>query len=1149
MRFGSSRRVALQQLWGSTSRGNSESGGRPGLMVNMRSRIGASRLASRRENSHPRAAHSQSSTEPDAEAPPAGEAADRAPSDDGIKMNGSDAKSPPAGDGGAGPAGRGGETKGSEIKDNETKGNVWDLFKQRVNRVIQKGKDQNDKGAGGGRESSESLAAPGLEVFSKTPRTGRLSSRAGSRPGTSDGRSHRSARGNKSARAMLHKRMPSLLSKDTLKIIKTEQMAALASGQGGARSSRRPRSAREKSPSRRPGTSGGVKWRARKPRKARVVKISKEERRELQDAKNIALVEGFDQLEEVLTKSPEKVNHVRDDWTLDMVVQSGHGLPAVEGNIEAGKGYSDPFVEISLLNVNDKEIFKRRSPIRRRSLNPDFNYRVKGIPRDVPGLFHTMVVEVLSHNIIQECVFMGRATLSRDEIINYNNQGVRQFELQLEPKDGKKEPSKTEESEGKEGAPAAAASLGQLRMRINLKEKQCLFRVRIQRAKGLRSLGSGARSVDPFVKFEVLDDRDNVISRGDTQIEKNTLSPAWGYPVRLGKKRSRNFYGLRMEVWNRDDENGDDFMGQCSISREEILSQILHMTYREARPAKKKNRLLGADIDWELGANRGERNIDSVEGKTAEEIAREQEEEEKRKRDELTSEDVGDGNMIRSGGSIFSLPLQPRDHAPEDVSGTLFLRVEYEEVVMMVEKDEKKAADGKSIGEGLLPPIQVVLPNSARGRPGSGHVHRSRHRHYGKRGQRDGSAEARVRYAPETVQLPLISPGATDGKERTQGGDAKRGSAGGGEDDGEAVLITDITGLERKAKWDFPTRKVGPLTIGNSRLLQVDKIMEEELDCSNNLLLGIMPEIFDYHQNLVFLALNNNNISSLPEGIFDELPNLKSLRLQRNWIEELPPKIFDKLVNLESLWLQRNQIKHLDVKIFEKLENMTHLHLQRNRIKKFPMGIFDKTIALQGLFLFGNKNKYLTDGLFDFLVNCDVFVKPDHGEVRVGIGCRCFMFPNPEIKCTERIMMSKLWAQRINYGPPLTEEQIAAAKKKNKKGKGDKKSGKKTPKTKKKKTPKKKTSTGEDKKSKAVLPKQEVKDRFAGLIASSSDEDEAPKKKKKKKRGRGARGRGGRGAKGKGKGKSKGKSKGGGKKKKKGGKKKKAAAAAEAGGD
>jgi Leucine-rich repeat (LRR) protein len=89
-------------------------------------------------------------------------------------------------------------------------------------------------------------------------------------------------------------------------------------------------------------------------------------------------------------------------------------------------------------------------------------------------------------------------------------------------------------------------------------------------------------------------------------------------------------------------------------------------------------------------------------------------------------------------------------------------------------------------------------------------------------------------------------------------------------------------------------------------------------------------------KNLIYLCLDNNNISDLPKEI-GNLTNLQKLYLRNNNLTELPKELFN-LINLEILYFDSNNIQIIP-KDIGKLKKLVYLTFRYNYISELPLEI------------------------------------------------------------------------------------------------------------------------------------------------------------------------------------------------------------------
>ncbi|XP_078604359.1 uncharacterized protein LOC144878055 [Branchiostoma floridae x Branchiostoma japonicum] len=139
------------------------------------------------------------------------------------------------------------------------------------------------------------------------------------------------------------------------------------------------------------------------------------------------------------------------------------------------------------------------------------------------------------------------------------------------------------------------------------------------------------------------------------------------------------------------------------------------------------------------------------------------------------------------------------------------------------------------------------------------------------------------------------------------------------------------------------------------------------LDIDNNEITSILSQTFAGLQSLQILRLNGNKISVIEPRSFTSLKNLTHLDIRNNQITSVLNQTFAGLRNLQWLHLKNNTISDVEWGSFQHLQNLTELHIENNEITT----IFSKTFAglrnLKQLYLNGNHIKDMQPGGFQHL--------------------------------------------------------------------------------------------------------------------------------------------------------------------------------------
>lgn len=130
---------------------------------------------------------------------------------------------------------------------------------------------------------------------------------------------------------------------------------------------------------------------------------------------------------------------------------------------------------------------------------------------------------------------------------------------------------------------------------------------------------------------------------------------------------------------------------------------------------------------------------------------------------------------------------------------------------------------------------------------------------------------------------------------------------------------------------------------------------------------------------LLYLWLNNNNISRIAPGSFAGLTELNRLHLDYNRLEGLPIGAFRGLNKLEDLYLNDNRITSVSRALLRDLVGLKRLYLQRNEISALEPETFRELPQLEQLRLDGNKLSHIVVGTFAGLSNLeDIKLSDNH---------------------------------------------------------------------------------------------------------------------------------------------------------------------------
>lgn len=111
--------------------------------------------------------------------------------------------------------------------------------------------------------------------------------------------------------------------------------------------------------------------------------------------------------------------------------------------------------------------------------------------------------------------------------------------------------------------------------------------------------------------------------------------------------------------------------------------------------------------------------------------------------------------------------------------------------------------------------------------------------------------------------------------------------------------------------------------------------MKKMLDCvtidlSGNKITEIAANLFETHEQLESLILDNNQLKFLPENIFDSLVNLKTLSIKNNLLQALNPDVFKHNTKLELIDLSHNKLFKVSPTIFDNLPDLKFVSFHGN---------------------------------------------------------------------------------------------------------------------------------------------------------------------------------------------------------------------------
>ena len=142
-----------------------------------------------------------------------------------------------------------------------------------------------------------------------------------------------------------------------------------------------------------------------------------------------------------------------------------------------------------------------------------------------------------------------------------------------------------------------------------------------------------------------------------------------------------------------------------------------------------------------------------------------------------------------------------------------------------------------------------------------------------------------------------------------------------------------------------------------------------QLYLNSNQITSLHADTFDGLTSLQNLRLNSNQLTSLPSSIFSGLTNLQQLRVNSNLLTSLPSNIFSGLTNLQQLRINNNPIGELNENIFEDLDSIQILYLNNIGLSTVHKDLFDGLNTLTQLYLYQNQIASLHADTFDGLTN------------------------------------------------------------------------------------------------------------------------------------------------------------------------------------
>ena len=115
---------------------------------------------------------------------------------------------------------------------------------------------------------------------------------------------------------------------------------------------------------------------------------------------------------------------------------------------------------------------------------------------------------------------------------------------------------------------------------------------------------------------------------------------------------------------------------------------------------------------------------------------------------------------------------------------------------------------------------------------------------------------------------------------------------------------------------------------------------------------------------LLWLYLDDNQLTSLPSNIFSGLTNLQRLYLDHNQLTSLPSNIFSGLTSLQRVWIDNNHLTSLPSSIFSGLTSLQRVYLNSNQIASLHADTFDGLTSLRVLRLDVNRIRSLPTTIF-----------------------------------------------------------------------------------------------------------------------------------------------------------------------------------------
>ncbi|KAF2892622.1 hypothetical protein ILUMI_13549 [Ignelater luminosus] len=127
------------------------------------------------------------------------------------------------------------------------------------------------------------------------------------------------------------------------------------------------------------------------------------------------------------------------------------------------------------------------------------------------------------------------------------------------------------------------------------------------------------------------------------------------------------------------------------------------------------------------------------------------------------------------------------------------------------------------------------------------------------------------------------------------------------------------------------------------------------LQLEDNNITEITADTFRNLQKLGQLLLDHNKLSYLGNNVFKGFDRLEIISLSSNYIKEIDEDAFYHLGTLRMFYLSNNILTNIPVINLKQYNNLTVLDLGFNRIRSIPDNSFANFTALEELVLEGNK--------------------------------------------------------------------------------------------------------------------------------------------------------------------------------------------------